>query len=145
MGNEKELLKKQPGHLLRRGYQKGLAIISEKLSQETLTPLQLTVLIALKEAGPSTQRALSNLIAMEPSNVHPMLRRMQAMELVVIKVSEADKRQSHVLMTEKGSDLLQKIMPLHLESGQELLEDLTEEEQQEFIRLLEKVTCNNAL
>ncbi len=145
MGNENQLLRKQPGHLLRRGYQKGLAIISEKLSKEKITHLQLTVLMALNESGPCTQRALSDFIAMEPSNVHPMLRRMQDMELVVIEVSKADKRRSHIVMTAKGNDLLQEVMPLHLESGRELLEDLTEQEQQEFIRLLEKVTCNNAL
>lgn len=145
METESQLLRKHPGHLLRRGYQKGLAIILEKLSNEEITPLQLTVLMALDESGPCTQRALSNLIAMEPSNVHPMLRRMRDMELVVIEVSESDKRRSHIIMTPKGNDLLQHLMPLQVAAGKELLERLNEEEQEEFIRLLEKVTCTKDL
>jgi len=145
MGNEKQLLRKQPGHLLRRGYQKGLAIILEKLSQEKITPLQLTVLMALNESGPCTQRALSSMIAMEPSNVHPMLRRMQEDGLVRIEISKEDKRRSNLVMTSIGENLVQQLMPVQLEASEELLTDLTVEEQQEFVRLLEKVTRQQVL
>jgi len=139
MGNENQLLRKQPGHLLRRAYQQGLAIILDKLSQEDITHLQLTVLMALDEEGPCTQRALSSMIAMEPSNVHPMLKRMQDNGLVSIKTSEVDKRRSEIVMTAKGQTLLQKLLPLQYDSSQELLENLNESEKTDFIVLLEKI------
>ena len=145
MGNESQLLRKQPGHLLRRCYQKGLAIILDKLSNEEVTYLHLTVLMALNESGPCTQRSLSEIIAMEPSNVHPMLRRMRDNGLVDIEVSEEDKRRSHIVMTPKGKTTLQKLLPCQYNASQELLVNLDETEKVEFVRLLEKVTHDPVL
>ena len=136
MEEGKDLLHQRAGHLLRRAHQRGVAVFLEKTSAFKITPLQFAVLKTLEEFGPSTQRSISVHIAMEPSNVHPMLRRMQKNGLIDISADLDDKRSSIISMTEAGKDMLERVRPFELESGEVLLEKLTEEQRENFLELL---------
>lgn len=132
-------LHKQPGYLLRRAYQKGVALFLEKTSTHNITPLQFAVLAALKELGPSTQRRISQHIDMEPSNVHPMLRRMKDHQFITIDPDPNDKRRSIISMTKEGQNMLEQVWPLELATSKTLLSNLSKDEQQTFLSLLNKI------
>ncbi len=132
-----------PGHLLRRAHQRNVALFLESTAAFQITPLQFAVLKALDELGPSTQRSISTHIAMEPSNTHPMLRRMQESGLIEIAPDEQDKRRSVISMTEAGQDMLNKVLLFELESEKRLLENLDEAQKQSFLELLAMVAGKN--
>lgn len=129
----------RPGHLLRRAHQKNVAIFLETTADFKITPLQFAVLKALEELGPSTQRSISLHIAMEPSNTHPMLRRMKESGLIDIASDQNDKRRSVISMTEAGQNMLEQVRPYELQSGDVLLENLNDKQKQSFIELLSMI------
>ncbi len=140
MRNNVATLQDQPAHLLRRAYQKGVAIFLEKTSDYNVTPLQFSVLTALEELGDSTQRRISQYIAMEPSNVHPMLKRMKSNQLIAINSDPHDKRRSVISMTKTGKRMLEQIRPLDRATSKSILAGLDDDEQKTFMSLLEKVS-----
>ncbi len=136
MEEENNLLHQRAGHLLRRAHQRNVATFLETTAAFKITPLQFAVLKALEELGPSTQRSISSYIAMEPSNIHPMLHRMTAGDLVTMVPDPEDKRRSIISMTDEGRGLLERIRPLEEESNELLLQVLNEEQKKQFLELL---------
>jgi len=144
MEDGKRSLHQRPGHLLRRAHQRNVATFLETTAAFKITPLQFAVLKALEELGPSTQRALSSYIAMEPSNIHPMLHRMTANDLIAMESDSEDKRRTVISLVEKGRVLLEQIHPLEEQSNELLLHSLNDEQKKQFIELLNIVIGEEA-
>ncbi len=127
------------GHRLRRAYQKSCAQFVKAADSSDATPTQYAVLKGLTELGPTTQRALGAHVAMEPSNIHGMLLRMQKRGLVKIQADSKDKRRSVIKITAKGKNLADHIHSKVQEVDDQVLKSLTTSERAQFMDLLRKV------
>ena len=82
----------QVGHLLRRAYQRASANLAAALAPHELTVAQYAVVARLAETGPMSQNALGRAVAMEPANIHAIVRRLRARGLVATRRDATDRR-----------------------------------------------------
>ncbi|WP_449472682.1 MarR family winged helix-turn-helix transcriptional regulator [Sphingobium chungangianum] len=70
-----------------------------------VTYTQYLVLSSLAEKDGMTIGAIAERLALEPSTITPLVKRLEAAELVTRKRNSADERQVHVHLTVKGRAL----------------------------------------
>ena len=70
-----------------------------------LTHPQYLVMLALWEHGPLSVRRLSDLLALEPATVSPLLKRLEALGYVTRERSTRDERVLEVALTDAGREL----------------------------------------
>ncbi|WP_086480301.1 MarR family winged helix-turn-helix transcriptional regulator [Oceanospirillum sanctuarii] len=87
---------------------RGIDLHSRKLNKSTgLTGPQLVILQELEKGGENyTIRELSQMVNLSQATVTTILDRLEVKGLVVRQRSTIDKRKVHVLLTEKGNELL---------------------------------------
>ncbi|MGB1882228.1 MAG: MarR family winged helix-turn-helix transcriptional regulator, partial [Gammaproteobacteria bacterium] len=66
---------------------------------------------------PATQKEIAAFIAMEPSNMHSVLRRLQERGLVLVRQSRSDRRRHEIRLSKAGRTLFSAIEPLEAEVG----------------------------
>jgi MarR family transcriptional regulator for hemolysin len=99
----------------------------------------MTIAVAAKARRPLSQSELADRLAVEGATMVGMIDRLVKSGLVTREVSTMDRRIKHVIITEAGyrlydkvkaeaaavrKELLAKIDPLHLETATRVLEDL---------------------
>jgi len=132
-------LHQRPGHLLRRVHQSMVAAFSRLTAGYDITNVQFAALKAVAALGPATQRSIADYIAMEPSNMHSLLRRLEERRLISIRPDRGDARRSVIRLTAAGRALLHELDPLDARLGPAFMAALDEREQAEFVRLLAKL------
>ncbi len=70
-----------------------------------LTHPQYLVMLALWEQAPLTQREIGELLSLEPATVSPLVKRLEAADLVVRERHPHDDRALQVTLTPRGADL----------------------------------------
>ena len=83
---------------------------------------------------------LADKVGVTRATISNMVQRMERDGLIVVRPAEKDGRGKMVVMTQKGCDFMEKVLPPHYLRVTKLMEKLTEEEQQELIRLLHKMS-----
>jgi DNA-binding MarR family transcriptional regulator len=73
-----------------------------------ITYPQYLVLTALSEEDGLTITGIANRLALEPSTITPLVKRLELAALVERRRNPADEREVHVRLTGKGRDLLPK-------------------------------------
>ncbi len=74
------------------------------------------------------------------ATISMMLSRMKRDGLVTETADAKDGRQKHIRLTDAGRALTEQLLPLHYQRVSQLMGKLTVDEQEELIRLLEKIT-----
>lgn len=106
-----------------------------------ITPQQfqiLTILNRLKDQRP-TQRRLGRELYVSFPNVTVMLGRLEEAGLVERRTNPEDRRENFVELTAQGRTLLRRIWKAHQEQLDRVMAGLTEKEQLELARLLNKM------
>ena len=80
-------------------------------------------------------------IGVTKATISNMLMRMERDGMIVTKPSPDDARAKIVCLTEKGRAFMNEILPPHYLRVSKLMEKLTEAEQKELIKLLEKLSA----
>ncbi len=137
-------LHERPGHLVRRLHQNMVAAFTHLTAGYDVSNVQFATLKAIDALEPVTQRRVAAYIAMEPSNMHSVLRRLQARRLISVRANRGDKRRSEIRLTSSGRALLDALEPLELQVGSVLLEPLAADEREVFLRLLHKLVLSSA-
>ena len=127
------------GHILRRTDQLDRANFLTLMRPYDLTTPQYATLLALFELGPSSQRDIGYYIAMEVSNLHGVLKRLEARGLIYSSASKHDRRRKTISLTEAGRELLMTLRPLAEQASRITLQALTEQEQRTLLGLLTKI------
>ena len=127
------------GHLIRRLHQNMVASFSEKLAGFDITNVQFAALEAVSYLGKSTQKEIADFIAMEPSNMDVLLRRLNERGLISIGADRIDPRRNLVQLTKSGIDLLADMRPKEALVQPALLSSLTAQEQDQFMGLIKKL------
>ncbi|MFG1421017.1 MarR family winged helix-turn-helix transcriptional regulator [Roseixanthobacter liquoris] len=99
----------RPGFLIRRLHQIHIALFAEECGAEGITPVQYSVLTALKQMGPAEQIALSRAVGLDRTNIADVIVRLEQRALVTRSVSPTDKRMRLAGLTEAGLALLKRV------------------------------------
>lgn len=127
------------GHLLRRAYQKASANLALRLRDSGLTVPRYTVLHRLREFGAISQNRLGRLAAMEPGNIHDIIRALKAKNLVITRPDPDDSRRRLVELTRDGVNLIDDLVIISEQATKETLAPLNQSEQRTLNALLVRV------
>ena len=126
-----------------RGYGAVQRQMEPYFAQFGLTPPQfqvLTIINRLRDRQP-TQRCLALELYVSFPNVTVMLGRLEQAGLVCRRSNPKDRREKFVELTHRGRSLLQRVWQVHQEQLDSVMAGLSEAEQLELTRLLDKMVA----
>jgi len=133
-------LERQIGHLLRRAHQRATGIfIAELGGSHGVTPTQYAALVKLRDVGEQSQNELGRLIATDPATTQGVIARLIRRRLVERSRDPGDSRRAKLRLTQRGRDLVERLIPLGVRVTAQTLSPLTERERRLFLRLLARL------
>lgn len=134
----------RPGYLVRRLHQIHIGLFTEECGTEDITPVQFGMLSALESGEEIDQLTLSTAVGVDRVSGADVIRRLERRGLLERNLSEQDKRAKLIKITDSGRAYANRIRPMMARSQNKLIEPLTSEEHEEFMRLIKKlVDANN--
>lgn len=106
-----------------------------------LTPAKLNVLMLVKHVGGEEglpQREIATRLIISGSDVTGLIDRLEK-EGLLARRGAADRRVKLIRITPKGSALLDRLWPSHVERAESVMSPLSRKEQEQLIALLTKV------
>lgn len=104
-----------------------------------LTSRQFAALARLHETGPCSQNALGRLTAMDNATISGVLTRLEERGLVARAALVADRRMTEVRLTEAGTDLIARLLPIATAITEETLAPLDPQERAVLADLLRRL------
>lgn len=98
--------KLQVGHLLRRAYQRHIAIFQQVIPDAQLTAAQYVTLCALLEKQPCSLNDVVRATAIDQGTARGVIERLGARKLVVVTPDQNDRRKVLISLTSKGASLI---------------------------------------
>nr|WP_246505010.1 MarR family transcriptional regulator [Microvirga antarctica] len=130
----------QIGHLLRKAYQRHLAIFHDRLAHYQLTSAQFVTLCILRDQGASSQVDLVRATAVDQATIRGVVDRLKRRGLIALKRDGADARKIVISLTTTGSQLLEATIPEAHGVTQATVEDLNPAERLALDYLLRKLS-----
>lgn len=136
------ILKESSGHLFHL-----ISLNLRKKLEKEIVHLGLTsshqfgVLLLLSKNSMS-QKEISDMSLADEPTASRMLNRMIKNNLITKKRSKDDKRKQVVYLTDKGKELLDKVLPIVQKINQEIKDLLLDEEYNQLLRILNKIYIN---
>ena len=107
------------------------------------SPLILFILDHHGQEGEiASQRDLAEALRVSPATIATSLKSLERLGYVEKKADEQDSRRNRVLITEKGKMAVKQCFELFDEIDRRMMEDISEQEQQMFLRLQKKMLDN---
>lgn len=113
-----------------------------RLKEQGLTLALWPTLMCLWEEEGVTQREISEKSKVENSTTTRTLDKLEKLELVERRNDPNSRRSFRIYLTEKGQALKPKLLPLPIAVNEEMLSSLDQSEQEEMIRLLQKMVAD---
>lgn len=131
-----------PGHLIRRLNQISVGIFADKMADAglTLTPVQFAALSAVAEHPGIDQATVAGLIAYDRATLGKVIDKLESRGYILRETSSRDRRAKVLRVSEAGLALLTQARPIVAALQSEIIGGLTPDEQQVFLRLLDKAT-----
>jgi MarR family transcriptional regulator, lower aerobic nicotinate degradation pathway regulator len=101
----------QIGHLLRRAYQRHVAIFQEAIPDTQLTAAQFVALSAVKESKGSSLNDIVKTTAIDQATIRGVVDRLKARKLVEVAPDPTDGRKLVVKPTHQGEALIDATVP----------------------------------
>ncbi|WP_440490161.1 MarR family winged helix-turn-helix transcriptional regulator [Serratia nevei] len=101
----------QVGHLLRKVYQRHLAIFQQNVGDSQLTAVQFITLCAVRDMGPSSLTELVQVTAVDQATIRGIVERLKVRDLITVTPDPVDRRKVVVGLTDAGAVLLTKTVP----------------------------------
>jgi DNA-binding MarR family transcriptional regulator len=131
-------LEQQVGYILRQASQRHAAIFADRIPEQ-LTTTQFSTLVRLQEVGPCSQNKLGRLTSMDGATVKGVTDRLIQRGFVDATVDPEDGRRRVLALTAAGLDVVARAIPVAMEITAQTLEPLSDEEREQFVRLLKKL------
>ncbi|PZP42701.1 MAG: MarR family transcriptional regulator [Azospirillum brasilense] len=96
----------QVGYLLRRAYQRHLAIFQANTVDPQLTSVQFATLCALREGGPQAQSELVRATSIDQATIRGIVERLKARGLLAFSKDHDDARKVIYSLTADGARLV---------------------------------------
>jgi DNA-binding MarR family transcriptional regulator len=132
-------VKSQVGYLLRRNYQRHLAVFQALACDKQLTSVQFVTLCVIHEDGPSSQVDLINSTGIDQATIRGIINRLKARKLIKLSTEPSDKRKVVASLTDLGRQLLQRMIPCAEAITAETMAPLNPAEREAFLFLLRKL------
>ena len=101
----------QVGHLLRKVYQRHVAIFQQNVGDSQLTAVQFITLCAVRDMGPSSLTELVQVTAVDQATIRGIVERLKARDLITVTPDPIDRRKVVVGLTDAGGALLAETVP----------------------------------
>jgi len=132
-------LDRQIGFLLRRAHQYATEVFQARIGARNLTPQQFSVLVTLLDQREVAQTKLGGLVAMDPATVLGVVQRLAQRGLVAVRTDPDDGRRRLVQLTRDGHEAARELVALGPAISEETLSGLSESEQRDLLRLLDRL------
>lgn len=129
----------QPGHLLRKAYQRHTSIFQKLSIDPQITSVQLYAMCAIAEEGPCSLTKLGRATAVDPATTRGVVERLRERGYVALSADPQDKRRVKVSLTDEGAECVQRMIEPAQEITRQTLKGLTIAEQVALSYLLRKI------
>jgi DNA-binding MarR family transcriptional regulator len=133
-------LGRRPGHLIWRAQQRAWRVFREAAGAIDITPVQASVLLVIAARPGIDQRRLADTISLDKGTTGNVVARLLKRGLIMRKTSPSDRRARALYVTASGKRLNIKLGAVTRRARACLLECLADDEAQELVRLLRKVS-----
>ena len=116
-------------------------LLSSKGREMNLPAAYPRVLLTLDKTGVLNQRQLAHECLMQPSGLTRVLKDMES-EGLVMREGKGWRGEIKISITEKGREIAEKVERMLLEVNACMLDGISKEEEDTFVRLLAKITDN---
>lgn len=130
----------QVGHLLRRAYQRHVAIFRETVPDAQLTAGQFVVLCAVRDRGRCQVNEIVDATAIDEASVRGIVERLKWRQLVTATHEPGDARRTVVALTPAGASLVEQTVPIAEQITELTFGDLGPEERATLVALLRKIS-----
>jgi DNA-binding MarR family transcriptional regulator len=134
----------QVGHLLRRAYQRHVAVFQEVIPDSRLTGAQFSVLCALRDHGAVSMSDICRVTAIDQATVRGIVERLKARDLVTTSADDVDRRKVIVALEPAGEALLEEVTPAAQRVSELTVTHLNPAEQVALSYLLRKVAADGS-
>lgn len=132
----------QVGHLLRKAYQRHIAIFQRHVAEKQLTAIQFVTLCTVMERGPSSLTDIVNATAIDPATLRGVIKRLKAREWVRLSTDLRDQRKVMVVITEPGEALVEEMVPEAKCISDATMANLNPAERIALMHLLDKMNAD---
>lgn len=129
----------QVGHLLRKAYQRHLAIFQQNVGDSQLTAVQFVTLCALRDHGASSLTELVKATAVDQATIRGIVERLKARELITLEPDPQDKRKVVVDLSAAGAALVLQTVPCAAQITELTMSNLNPAERVAVLFLLRKM------
>jgi DNA-binding MarR family transcriptional regulator len=102
----------------------------------TITPAQSGILFLLKRKNGQTMSELSQVLSLDNSTLTGLVDRLERLDFVKRNAGTADRRASHVFITDKGRDEIDRARGVIHRVNEQIKADFTENEVGAFKKIL---------
>ncbi len=134
----------QIGHLLRRAYQRHVAIFRETVPDSQLTAAQFVVLCAVGTGESCQVHDIVRETAIDEPSVRGIVERLKWRKLVEVSHEPGDARQMQVTLTAAGNELVERTVPFAQQISESTFGELTPAERVAIIDLLRKISAGDS-
>lgn len=110
-GADRYIFSDQVGYLLRRAYQRHLAIFQANAGDPQLTSVQFSTLCALKDSGPQSQSELVKATSVDQGTIRGIVDRLKERGLIAFSKDHTDARKVIISITAAGLQVLDLVVP----------------------------------
>jgi len=130
----------QVGHLLRRAYQRHVAIFQQGIPDSQLTAAQFVVLCAVHERTACSLNDVVRATAIDQGTARGVVDRLRARGLLEVSHDPDDRRKVLIRATDGGEALVRKMVPFAAEITEATFGDLNPAERVAVLFLLQKMS-----
>ncbi|ARP94952.1 MarR family winged helix-turn-helix transcriptional regulator [Bordetella genomosp. 13] len=130
----------QVGHLLRRAYQRHMAIFQQTIPDSQLTAAQFVVLCAVRDRQACSLVEVVKATAIDQATVRGVIERLKTRELLAVSHDPADRRKVLVTLTDAGHALVGEMVPFAQRISESTFGDLNPAERVAILYLLRKMS-----
>jgi MarR family transcriptional regulator, lower aerobic nicotinate degradation pathway regulator len=134
----------QIGHLLRKAYQRHLAIFQRLACDPQVTSVQFVTLCALRDHGASTQTDLIRATGIDQATIRGIIERLRKRGLISSSSDPSDRRKVIVQLTPEGEALLERMIPCAEMVSEVTMADLNPAERAALVFTLRKMIEHDA-
>ncbi|HLI11367.1 MAG TPA: MarR family transcriptional regulator [Alphaproteobacteria bacterium] len=133
-------LYRRPGFMIRRAHQIAVSLFMEEMQGLKITKTQYGVLFILKHRPGVNQISVAKLLGLDRSTAGMVVKKLADAGLVSWDAETGDLRQRSLNLTAAGEDMLRRLAEPVRRAERRVLAAFDEEEQAQFLALLDKFT-----
>lgn len=130
----------QVGHLLRRAYQRHIALFQQGIPDSQLTMPQFVTLCAVRDLGACSLNEIVAQTSIDQATIRGVVERLSSRELIAIAEHVSDKRKLSISLTPTGHQFLKQMIATAEGITERTFGSLNTAERVALVYLLEK-TC----